>query len=126
MELRKFYHCPKCGNIISIINDGGIMPTCCMQRMKELVPNATDAAGEKHVPVVKVEDNIVTVTVGSTLHPMETDHFIQWVFLQTEQGGQRKILHPGDKPEVKFALTDGDEPLGAFEYCNKHGLWYGA
>ena len=126
MELRKFYRCAKCGNIISFVNEGGIVPTCCMKCMEELKPNATDAAGEKHVPVVKVDGNEITVTVGSTLHPMEADHFIQWIFLQTTQGGQRKVLHPGDKPEVKFALTDGDEPIGVFEYCNKHGLWYGA
>ena len=31
----------------------------------EVIPNTTDAAVEKHVPVVEINDNKVTVTVGS-------------------------------------------------------------
>lgn len=126
MAGKKFYICKHCGNLIGMINDSGVNPVCCGDKMTELVPNTSDGAGEKHVPVVTVEGNIVTVTVGSVLHPMEEAHYIQWIYLDTEQGGQRKALKPGDAPVAKFALTDGDEPLGAYEYCNLHGLWYGA
>ena len=109
-----------------MINDSGVNPVCCGEKMELLKPNTTDAAGEKHVPVVTVDGNIVTVTVSSVIHPMEDAHYIQWIYLDTEQGGQRKALKPGDAPVAKFALTDGDEPIGAYEYCNLHGLWYGA
>lgn len=91
--------------------------------MTELVPNTTDAAQEKHVPVVSVDGNEVTVTVGSVEHPMLDEHHIQFVALETKQGFQKKDLKPGDKPVAKFALADGDEAVAAYEYCNLHGLW---
>ena len=126
MSGKKFYICRHCGNLVGMINDSGVNPVCCGEKMEELKPNTSDGAGEKHVPVVEVDGNIVTVTVSSVLHPMAPEHYIQWIYLDTEQGGQRKALKPGDTPVAKFALTDGDEPLGAYEYCNLHGLWYGA
>ena len=95
---------------------------CCGQKMTELVPGSTDAAQEKHVPVIKVDGDKVTVSVGSAAHPMVPEHFIEWIYLQTEKGGQRKALVPGAAPEAVFALTD-DKPVAAYAYCNLHGLW---
>lgn len=126
MSAKKFYICHHCGNIFEVINDGRISPICCAKKMEELKANTTDASGEKHVPVVTVEGDIVTVTVGAVIHPMTEDHYIEWIYLETEKGSQRKALKPGEPPVAKFALTDGDEPLGAYAYCNLHGLWYGA
>ena len=91
--------------------------------MVELVPNTTDAAQEKHVPVVSVSGNTVTVTVGSAAHPMTEEHLISWVYLETKQGGQRKALAAGVDPTVTFALADGDQAVAAYAYCNLHGLW---
>ena len=117
------YRCKHCGNIIAHLKDSGVPVVCCGEVMKPLVPNTTDAAGEKHVPVITVDGRTVTVTVGSVEHPMLDAHFIEWVILETKQGRQRKTLKPGDKPEACFALTDGDEVTAAYEYCNLHGLW---
>ena len=119
----KFFICKHCGNMMGLIHDGGVTPVCCGEPMTELKANTTDAAKEKHVPVVELNGNSVTVTIGSTLHPMEDKHFIQWIYIQTEHGGQRKALNPGDKPIATFALADGDKFITAFEYCNLHGLW---
>lgn len=91
--------------------------------MTELVPNTTDAAVEKHVPVATIDGNIVTVDIGSVPHPMTEEHYINWVYVQTEKGGQRKNFAPGDKPTVRFALTDDDKVEIVFAYCNIHGLW---
>lgn len=91
--------------------------------MKPLTPNTTDAAGEKHVPVVQVDGQTVTVAVGSVEHPMLEAHYIQWIVLETKEGCQRKALKPGDKPVAVFALTENDEVVAAYEYCNLHGLW---
>ncbi len=118
----KFYICRHCGNIVGLIRNAGVPMMCCGEKMQLLEPNTVDAAQEKHVPVVTVNGNEVTVEVGSVAHPMLEEHFIQWVYLQTENGGQRKCLKPGDAPVVKFALCD-DKPVAAFEYCNLHGLW---
>ena len=83
----------------------------------------TDAAAEKHVPVFEVNGCCVTVRVGSVPHPMLPEHYIEWVSLQTKFGNQRKALKPGDKPEVCFALCEGDEVEAVFAYCNLHSLW---
>jgi superoxide reductase len=91
--------------------------------MKELTPNTTDAAVEKHVPVVRVEGNTVTVTVGEAEHPMLEAHYIPFIILETNQGYQKKELKPGEKPEAVFALAPEEKPLAAYEYCNLHGLW---
>ena len=118
----RFFKCMHCGNIIGVIHNAGGPMMCCGEKMTELIPGTTDAAVEKHVPVVSIEGNIVTVKVGEVEHPMLEEHFIQWVYLQTDRGGQRKCLKPGEKPEVKFALCD-EKPVAVFEYCNLHGLW---
>ncbi|NLJ16004.1 MAG: desulfoferrodoxin [Clostridiales bacterium] len=90
--------------------------------LKPLKANSTDAATEKHVPVVEIDGDTITVTVGSVEHPMEEKHYIEWVYVQTEKGGQRKNFKPGDKPVAKFKLID-DRAVAVFEYCNLHGLW---
>ncbi|HNY05742.1 MAG TPA: desulfoferrodoxin family protein [Candidatus Egerieousia sp.] len=119
----KFFRCRHCGNIIAYVHSSGVQVICCGEPMQELIPNTTDAAQEKHVPVVEVSGNKVTVTVGSVEHPMTPEHYIQWICLQTKQGNQRKELAPGEKPVACFALCEGDEAVAAFEYCNLHGLW---
>ena len=121
----KFYKCSHCGNIIVKVVDKGVDVMCCGEKMTEVTPNTSDGATEKHVPVISVDGNIVTVSVGSVEHPMLEEHYIGWIILETKQGRQRKELKPGEKPEAKFALIDGDEAVAAYEYCNLHGLWKG-
>ncbi len=117
---QKFYICKHCGNIIAKVKDVGVPVVCCGEPMSEIVPGTTDAAVEKHVPVWTVENGIVHVKVGSVEHPMLPEHYIEWVSLQTKQGNQRKELHPGEKPEVCFALCEGDEVEAVYAYCNLH------
>ena len=119
----KFYICNHCKNIIGKIQDKGVPVVCCGEKMAELVPNTTEAATEKHIPVASAEGNLITVQIGSTLHPMTEEHLIQWVYLETEEGGQRKSLKAGDKPEVVFALSPSDKAKAVYAYCNLHGLW---
>lgn len=118
----RFYICKHCGNIIGMIHSSGVPIICCGEEMAELKANTVDASQEKHVPVVTVDGNKVTVKIGSVPHPMLEEHYITWVYLQTEKGGQRKCLKPGEAPEAVFTLI-GDKPVAAFEYCNIHGLW---
>ncbi len=120
---RKFYVCKLCGNIVGMIHAGGGPLSCCGQPMQELVANTSDGATEKHVPVIEAQGSKVTVKVGSVTHPMLPEHFIQWIYLQTEKGGQRVDLHPGEEPVAHFVLAEGDKVVAAYEYCNLHGLW---
>lgn len=120
---QKFYNCDHCGNIIMMVKDAGVPVMCCGEKAKEMIPGTTDGAQEKHLPVYKVEGNLVTVSVGEVEHPMLQEHLIEWVFLQTKQGNQCKGLSTGEKPQVCFALCDGDEVEAVYAYCNQHGLW---
>ena len=117
------YRCKHCGNIIAHIKDSGARCECCGEEMEALVPNTADAAGEKHVPIISVEGNLVTVSVGSAVHPMLESHYIEWIVIETAEGRQRKTLKPGEEPKAVFALMDGDTVTAAYAYCNLHGLW---
>lgn len=118
----KFYKCMRCGKMVGVIVDSPSQLVCCGEPMVEMVANTTDAAQEKHVPVVTVDGDKVTVKVGSVEHPMLEEHYIQWIYIATEHGGQRKALKPGDKPEATFSL-DNDKAIAAYAMCNLHGLW---
>ena len=118
----RFYVCEHCGNMAGLIHDAGVPMMCCGQPMKHLVANTTDAATEKHVPAVTIEGNTLKVHVGEVTHPMLEEHYIQLIYLQTENGGQRISLHPNEAPEATFSI-EHDAPVAVFEYCNLHGLW---
>ncbi|MCH5172155.1 MAG: desulfoferrodoxin Dfx [Erysipelotrichales bacterium] len=117
----RFFKCAKCGTILPIAEDVDLSAKC--GDFVEVSPNTTEAAVEKHVPVVKVEGNIVKVTVGEVLHPMQDAHYIGWIMLQTKFGNQRRVLKPGDEPVVEFAILPEDEVIRVISYCNLHGLW---
>ena len=119
----KFYICKGCGNIVGMVRPSKCPVKCCGEPMEEMIPNTTDGALEKHVPVVEINGRDVTVTVGSVAHPMLEEHWIQWVALETKEGAQRKELRPGQAPCVSFALSEGDEVVAAYEFCNLHGFW---
>ena len=105
----KFYFCKHCGKIIVVVKDSGVPTVCCGEDMVEMVPGTTDAAVEKHVPVVNVEGNKVTVNVGSVTHPMLPEHYIEWILIKTNKGIQKKLLKPGDEPKAEFALLEGEK-----------------
>lgn len=118
----KFYRCETCGNIVAYVENKGVPVMCCGKKMTELVPNTTEAATEKHLPVItKNENGLVEIVVGSTLHPMLPEHFIGWVAIETKEGWQRKPL--SGEPKVSFSLTESDSLVAAYAYCNLHGLW---
>lgn len=120
---QKFYICEHCGKIIAVVKESGVPVMCCGQKMKEIIPGTTEAATEKHIPVYTVENNIVKVNVGEVAHPMLSEHYIEWVSVQTKQGNQRKQLVPGAASEVCFAICEGDDVEAVYAYCNLHGLW---
>lgn len=114
-------HCENIVEVISCKCDEKF--ECCGEVLKELVPNTSDGATEKHLPVVERQGNEVTVKVGSIYHPMSEEHSIAWVYLETKKGGQRINLCPTDQPVAEFVVAKGDEPIAAYAYCNLHGFW---
>lgn len=123
--MKKLFKCMHCGNIVEKIDDKGVPIVCCGEKMTELVPNTTEGAFEKHIPVIEVSDRVVTVKVGEVEHPMMEAHHIAFIILETNMGTQRKFLDVAGKPEAKFVLAEGEEVLAAYEYCNLHGFWKG-
>ncbi len=118
----RFFICEHCKNIITLVEDSGVPALCCGQKMTELVANTTDAAHEKHVPVVEKSGDDLLVTIGSTEHPMMEGHHIAWVAVEMENGSQIKYLDHTGEPKVKFALG-GEKVIAVYAYCNIHGLW---
>lgn len=122
MNQPKFYRCRHCGNLVELIQNRGVPLVCCGEQMELLTPNSTEASGEKHIPEVRCLNGMLTVTVGSQRHPMEPEHYIQWIYVQTEHGGMRYDLKPGEEPKASFCLCS-DPAVAVYEYCNIHGLW---
>ena len=120
MEL---FICKHCGNIITFLENSNVPVICCGEKMQKVEPNTVDAAVEKHLPVIEVKDLLATVIVGSVEHPMQDDHYIKWIVLETTEGLKVKNLTPSDKPVAIFSLLDGEEVISAYEFCNKHGIW---
>ncbi len=118
----QFFRCAHCGNVAVKVLDKGVPLVCCGERMSVLGAGVTDAAQEKHVPVVTMGD-VVHVEVGSVIHPMEEEHFITMIVLETTTGFQLKELSPGQAPTADFTLAPGEEAVAVYEYCNLHGLW---
>ena len=120
-KLNQVYKCELCGNIVEVLHTGGGELVCCHQAMILLEENTTDAATEKHVPVIEKSGNTVTVKVGSIAHPMEEKHYIEFIELLADGKVYRKFLKPGAAPEAIFEIAAGK--LEARAFCNLHGLW---
>ena len=120
-EREQVYECEICGNIVEVLHEGKGELVCCGQPMKLLKENTVEAALEKHVPILEKTENGVKVKVGSTTHPMEEKHYIEWIEIIAEGKAYRQFLKPGREPEAVFAINAGD--IRARAYCNLHSLW---
>ena len=120
-EKLQIYKCEICGNIVEVLHTGGGELVCCEQPMNLLSENTTDAAKEKHVPVIEKTANGYLVKVGEVNHPMEEKHYIEWIQLIAGEQAFRKFLNPGDAPQAEFEIKASN--VAAREFCNLHGLW---
>ena len=117
------YKCEKCGNVVELLHEGAGELVCCNEPMVLFVEKRADSAVEKHVPVIEKTAAGYKVTVGSTIHPMVDDHFIEWIELLADGKAYRQFLNPGDEPVADFCVKAAK--VSAREYCNLHGLWKG-
>ena len=116
----KIYKCRKCGQVLISVNEKCDGVGCCGMDAVLLKAGEVDAAVEKHVPVYNLENNILNVQVGEVIHPMEEDHFIEFILYEYEGGFDVAKLTSGMEPKASFSYK-GKGTL--YEYCNKHGLW---
>lgn len=119
----QLFRCDVCGHIIMVFNEGKGTLVCCNQPMVQLEENTTDAAKEKHVPVIEKNAAGYKVKIGEVPHPMEEKHYIAWVELLAPDTLYCHFLKPGEAPEASFGAAA--EPLSAREYCTVHGYWKG-
>jgi superoxide reductase len=117
------YKCEICGNIVEMLKAGGGELVCCGQPMDLLDEKTADSSTEKHVPVIEKADGGFMVTVGSTLHPMKEEHYIEWIELLVGDASYRAYLKPGDDPKAYFCVDADIKDVSAREHCNVHGLW---
>jgi superoxide reductase len=120
-KLNEVYKCDLCGNIVEFVHAGPGALHCCNQKMVLLNENTTDAAQEKHVPVIEIKADSITVKVGSVPHPMLDEHSIEWIELIADGKVYRQQLKPGTPPEATFPVIA--QKVTAREYCNLHGHW---
>jgi len=120
-QINQVYKCEVCGNIVEMVHEGAGELVCCGQPMKLQEEKINDVGGEKHVPVIERIENGVKVRIGSTPHPMEEKHFIEWIEIIADKKVYRKFLQPNDAPETEFCVDA--QNIQARAYCNVHGLW---
>jgi len=120
-EQRQIYKCNVCGNIVEVLHPGAGELVCCGQPMELMVAKTEDQGQEKHVPVIEKTEAGIKVKVGSVPHPMEEQHYIEWIEVIADNQSYKKFLRPGETPEAIFDIKAED--IKAREYCNIHGLW---
>ncbi|MCK9522875.1 MAG: desulfoferrodoxin [Proteobacteria bacterium] len=123
-QKRDLYRCDRCGNIVEVLHASAGTLVCCGQPMTKQAENTQDASTEKHVPMIEKTDKGYRVTVGSVAHPMDDDHYIQWIELVACGVSNIRFLKPGDPPVAEFCCV-ADE-VTARAYCNLHGFWKNA
>lgn len=119
----QIYKCEICGNIVEVLHEGGGELICCGQPMKLQEEKTEEQGKEKHLPVIEKTDKGIRVKVGAVTHPMEENHYIEWIEVIADSSVYKKFLSPGDSPEADFVITP--EKVEAREYCSIHGLWKG-
>tara|TARA_Y100000294_G_C8423160_1_gene283685 strand:- start:109 stop:489 length:381 start_codon:yes stop_codon:yes gene_type:complete len=121
-KLNQVWKCEMCGNIVELVHSGAGELVCCGVPMELQVEKSKEEGKEKHVPVVEeLDNNKFKITVGSTPHPMEKNHFIEWIEVVSDEVAKRHPLKPGQTPEV--ISYSGTDNYYIRAYCNIHGLW---
>lgn len=120
-ERLQIYKCSICGNIVEVLTGGAGELVCCGKPMDNLAAKSADQGKEKHVPVVERTNGAIKVKIGSVPHPMEQDHYIEWIEILADGKAYRQFLEPGQTPEAVFNISAAS--VAAREHCNKHGLW---
>lgn len=122
-KIGEVYKCEICGNVVEMVHGGSGELFCCGQPMKLEIEHYEDKGQEKHVPVIEESANYVTVKIGDVEHPMEENHYIEWIELIVDGTVYRKYLAKTDKPEASFTVPERHIEISARAYCNIHGLW---
>ena len=121
-DTMQVYKCELCGNIVEVLHAGPGQLVCCGQPMVLMKEKTSDTGNEKHLPIIGESTHGMKVKVGSISHPMESEHYIEWIEVVEGCGNvQRKFLEPGEAPEGIFDVCCDVKEVRS--YCNVHGHW---
>lgn len=124
-EILEFYKCNICGNFVEVVLSGEGELVCCGQPMEKMRAQSSseEMLGEKHVPVVSKNGEVLEVRVGEIPHPMEDSHYIQFIEVNSldKRYVKRKYLFPHEEPVLQYKCNC--DKVEARELCNIHGLW---
>ena len=122
--MAKIIKCEDCASIVEVLAEGA--GDACDSHMTLLEPQVEGDKAPKHKPVVEIDGDIVNIKVGEAQHPMDDDHYIQFIQLVVGNESYTKTLNPGEVPEASFFVgadkIDSND-ICALQYCNLHGLW---
>lgn len=110
-----FVTCEQCEGVALLVTMG----PCCSGEDITVYPNSCDANPDNHIPNYEVNGDRLYVKVD---HLSEKKNRIDWIYLETEDGGMIKKIPRGEKPEVFFNIKD-ETPVALYAYCLKHGVW---
>ncbi|MBN2444999.1 MAG: hypothetical protein JXJ04_26830 [Spirochaetales bacterium] len=116
--------CPVCG-----------APKSSFALNAEAVMPAEKEGKEKHVPVIITtnacglipdECKDAHIKVGSTPHPMQEDHWIQWIDIYINKKFSARYMMFPQSLQATIGIhikSNQTGTLQAIEHCNKHGSW---
>ncbi len=107
--------CDECGRCEEM--DFNCDISCCFTPMKDVIPNSTDGAVEKHIPNIEVNGEKARVYVN---HVMEENHYIEVIIVMYDNEEIKHFFKPGETPEV---IVPYKKEMKAYSLCNVHGLW---
>ena len=119
-NMAKILKCEECGSIIQVFVEGE--GDACDAHMIEIPEQTEGDKAPKHKPVVEIDGDKVTVKVGEVAHPMDDDHFIQFIVVSAGAEQYAKCFKPGDVAEATFTVNSTEDVV-AQAFCNLHGLW---
>ena len=98
-----------------------MIPVCCGEEMKELTLNTDESLEDTHLPVIARKDGKLYAYAGAYAHPMEADHYIEAMIMESETSDRVVYFKPGEEAKVPF--VPGEAVMAVYAYCSKDGLW---
>ncbi len=137
--MEKYYVCQVCGHI-EFASAPAHCPVCFAPQEKfkqdeaALMP-AEKEGKEKHVPQIIVTNECVLIPdacrdvhikVGSVPHPMQEDHWIQWIDVYVNKVFTARYQLAAENLQAAVGVHLKNSVTGrltVIEHCNKHGNW---
>lgn len=136
--MEKMFVCKVCGHI-EFNNAPEKCPVCGASKANftenpDAVMPAEKEGKEKHVPVITVtaacgmldDCRDIHIKVGSTIHPMQQDHWIVWIdlYVNGNYAARYEMVPDSMQPAVSVHMKKNvTGKLTVIQNCNKHGRW---